>query len=173
MHYFEYFYISNISKAMHLFLKYALTKFFLKIYIILYIKKRSILAICILKTMWSKIRLAIYGTSALAGIIWPFYFINQFINLVRNGNIQGSAIDIGNAFFDDAWITPTSGFISADTAVLLIAIFVFYAAEGRRLKLRLWGIYFPLTFIISLAFSFGAFMFIRELKTNKELNEIN
>ena len=55
--------------------------------------------------MWSKIRLVIYGTTALAGIIWPFYFINQFINLVRNGNIQGSAIDIGNAFFDDAWIT--------------------------------------------------------------------
>jgi len=82
-------------------------------------------------------------------------------------------IDIGNAFFDDAWITPTSGFISADTAVLLIAIFVFYAAEGRRLKLRLWGIYFALKFIISLAFSFGAFMLIRELKTNKELNEIN
>ena len=158
---------------MHYFYKYALSKFFLKIDIILYIKKTSILAICILKTMWSKIRLAIYGTTALAGIIWPFYFINQFINLVRNGNIQGSAIDIGNAFFDDAWITPTSGFISADTAVLLIAIFVFYAAEGRRLKLRLWGIYFPLTFIISLAFSFGAFMFIRELKTNKELNEIN
>ena len=123
--------------------------------------------------MWSKIRLAIYGTTALAGIIWPFYFINQFINLVRNGTIQGSAIDIGNAFFDDAWITPTSGFISADTAILLIAIFVFYAAEGRRLKLRLWGIYFPLTFIISLAFSFGAFMFIRELKTNKEINETN
>ena len=93
--------------------------------------------------------------------------------MVRNGNIQGSVIDIGNAFFDDAWITPTSGFISADTAVLLIAIFVFYAAEGRRLKLRLWGIYFPLTFIISLAFSFGVFMFIRELKTNKELNETN
>ena len=57
--------------------------------------------------MWSKIRLAIYGTTALAGIIWPFYFIKQFINLVRNGNIQGSAIDIVNAFFDDAWITPT------------------------------------------------------------------
>ena len=57
------------------------------------------IAISILKkTMWSKIRLAIYGTTALAGIIWPFYFINQFINLVRNGNIQESAIDIGNAF---------------------------------------------------------------------------
>ena len=93
---------------MHWFSKYKLSKFFLKIDIILYIKKTSILAIYILKTMWSKIRLAIYGTTALAGIIWPFYFINQFINLVRNGNIQGSVIDIGNAFFDDAWITPTS-----------------------------------------------------------------
>ena len=121
--------------------------------------------------MWSKIRLTIYGTAAIAGIIWPFYFIFQFIDLVRNGNIQGSFIDIGNAFFVDAWITPTSGFISADTAILLIAIFVFYAAEGKRLKLRLWGIYFPLTFMISLAFSFGAFMFIRELEINKKLNE--
>ena len=123
--------------------------------------------------MWSKIRLAIYGTTAIAGIIWPFYFIIQFINLVRNGIIPGSVIDIMNAFFDDAWITPTSGFVSADTAVLLVAIFVFFAAEGKRLKLRLWGIYFPLTFIISLAFSFGAFMFIRELEINKELNEAN
>ena len=113
--------------------------------------------------MWSKIKLTIYGATSIAGIIWPFYFILQFINLVRNGNIEGSLIDIGYAFLDDAWITPTSGFISADTAILLIAIFVFFVAEGKRLKIRFWGIYFPLTFIISLAFSFGAFMFIREL----------
>ena len=121
--------------------------------------------------MLKKIRLTIYGVTSIAGLIWPFYFIIQFINLVRNGNIQGSTIDIFTAFFDDAWITPTSGFISADTAILLIAIFVFYAAEGRRLKLPLWGIYFPLTFLISLAFSFGSFMFMRELEINKELNE--
>ena len=75
-------------------------------------------------------------------------------------------IDIGTAFFDDAWITPTSGFISADTAILLISVIIFYVAEGKRLKL--WGIYFPLTFLISLAFSFGAFMFMRELELNKE-----
>ena len=118
--------------------------------------------------MWTKIRLTIYGATSIAGLIWPFYFILQFINLVRNGNFQGSVIDIGTAFIDDAWITPTSGFISADTAILLIAIFVFYTAEGRRLKLRLWGIYFPLTFLTSLAFSFGAFMFMRELKINKK-----
>tara|TARA_Y100000766_G_scaffold129787_1_gene111540 strand:+ start:184 stop:543 length:360 start_codon:yes stop_codon:yes gene_type:complete len=118
--------------------------------------------------MWTKVRLGIYGATALAGFIWPFYFILQFINLVNNGNIQGSVIDIGTAFFDDAWLTPTSGFISADTAILLISIFIFYIAEGKRLKLRLWGIYFPLTFLISLAFSFGAFMFMRELRIKEE-----
>ena len=118
--------------------------------------------------MWSKLRLTLYGVTSLAGLIWPFYFILQFINLVRNGNIQGSVIDIGTAFFDDAWITPTSGFISADTGVLLISIFIFYVAEGKRLKLKLWGIYFPLTFLISLAFSFGVFMFMRELELKKE-----
>ena len=117
--------------------------------------------------MWSKIRLVIYGATSLLGLIWPFYFIIKFINLVRNGNIEGSLIDIGNAFFDDAWITPTSGFISADTVILLISVFIFYAAEGKRLKLKYWGIYFPLTFLISLAFSFGAFMFVRELEINK------
>ena len=137
---------------------------------ILYIIYSSILAINKLKgkAMWSKIRLIIYGATSLAGLIWPFYFILQFINLVRNGNIQGSVIDIGTAFFDDAWITPTSGFISADTAILLISVFIFYIAEGKRLKLKLWGIYFPLTFLISLAFSFGTFMFMRELELNKE-----
>ena len=121
-----------------------------------------------LKLMWSKFRLTIYGATSLAGLIWPFYFILQFIQLVRNGNIQGSVIDIGTAFFDDAWITPTSGFISADTVILLISIFIFYVAEGKRLKLKLWGIYFPLTFLISLAFSFGTFMFMRELKISKQ-----
>ena len=121
-----------------------------------------------LRKMWTKIRLSIYGATSLAGLIWPFYFILQFINLVRNGNIQGSLIDIGTAFFDDAWITPTSGFISADTAILLISIFIFYIAEGKRLKLKLWGIYFPLTFLISLAFSFGIFMYMRELKISKQ-----
>ena len=123
--------------------------------------------------MFSKIKLSIYGATCIAGIIWPFYFIIEFINLVKNGNFQGSVIEIATAFFDDAWITPTSGFISSDTVILLVAIFVFYAAEGKRLKLRLWGIYFPLTFFISLAFSFGAFMFMRELKINKEFNETN
>ncbi len=118
------------------------------------------------KNMWSNIRLSIYGITALGGLIWPFYFIAKFANQVQSGSVGSSIVEIINNFIDGAWATPTSGFVSADTAVLLIGIFVFYAAEGKRLKMKLWGIYFPLTFLISLAFSFGAFMFMRERKIN-------
>ncbi len=114
----------------------------------------------------SNIRLSLYGLTALAGLIWPFYFIVQFVIEVKSGSVGSSVIEIANTFIDGAWATPTSGFVSADTAVLLIGIFVFYASEGKRLQMKLWGIYFPLTFLISLAFSFGAFMFMRERSIN-------
>ena len=118
--------------------------------------------------MHSKIRLLLYGVTAIAGLIWPFYFIAKFVSQVQCGSLGISIIDIANAFIEGAWATPTSGFVSADTAVILIGIFVFYAAEGKRLKMKLWGLYFPLTFMISLAFSFGTFMFFRErtIKSN-------
>ena len=112
--------------------------------------------------MWSNIRLSLFGVTALAGLIWPFYFIAKFVGQVQSGSAGSSIFEIANTFIDGAWATPTSGFVSADTAVLLIGIFVFYATEGKRLQMKLWGIYFPLTFLISLAFSFGAFMFMRE-----------
>ena len=119
-----------------------------------------------IKKMWSNIRLSIYGVTTIAGLIWPFYFIAKFVSQVQSGSVGNTVIEIANNFIDGAWATPTSGFVSADTAVLLIGIFAFYWAEGKRLKMKLWGIYFPLTFLISLAFSFGAFMFMRERTIN-------
>tara|TARA_B100000965_G_C19592130_1_gene758439 strand:- start:1967 stop:2344 length:378 start_codon:yes stop_codon:yes gene_type:complete len=120
----------------------------------------------LIELILSNIRLSLYGLTALAGLIWPFYFIVQFVIEVKSGSVGSSVIEIANTFIDGAWATPTSGFVSADTAVLLIGIFVFYASEGKRLQMKLWGIYFPLTFLISLAFSFGAFMFMRERSIN-------
>ena len=117
--------------------------------------------------MTSNIRLGIYGFCTFAGLVWPFYFIAKFIGLIVNGSIDSTMNAILGSFWEGAWISPASGFVSADTAILLIAIFLFYANEGKRLKMKLWGIYFPLTFLISLAFSFGLFMFMRE-KSLKE-----
>tara|TARA_Y100001968_G_scaffold143850_1_gene131379 strand:- start:420 stop:809 length:390 start_codon:yes stop_codon:yes gene_type:complete len=118
--------------------------------------------------MWSNIRLSIYSVTAIAGLIWPFYFIAKFVAQVQSDSVRSSIIEIAKTFIDGAWATPTSGFVSADTAVLLIGIFAFYVAEGKRLQMKLWGIYFPLTFLTSLAFSFGAFMFMREKTINSD-----
>ena len=123
---------------------------------------------CLTQKMWSNIRLSIYSITAIAGLIWPFYFISRFVSEVQSGTTGSSVIEIAKNFFDGAWATPTSGFVSADTAVLLIGIFTFYAAEGKRHQMKLWGIYFPLTFLVSLAFSFGAFMFMRERTINHD-----
>ena len=118
--------------------------------------------------MSHNLKLSIYGTTCIAGLVWPFYFIIKFANQVKDGIISGSPLEIGQTFFNGAWSTPTSGFVSADTAILLISIFVFYYVEGKRLKMKLWGLYFPFTFLISLAFSFGAFMFMREKTLNSK-----
>tara|TARA_Y100000589_G_scaffold331725_1_gene386607 strand:+ start:1583 stop:1942 length:360 start_codon:yes stop_codon:yes gene_type:complete len=114
------------------------------------------------------LKLTLYGLTAIAGLIWPFYFIVKFAIQVKEGLILGSPFEIAQSFIDGAWATPTSGFVSADTAVLLVSIFLFYFLEGKRLKMKFWGLYFPLTFLISLAFSFGAFMFMREKRLNSE-----
>ena len=119
--------------------------------------------------MWLNLRLTLYGLTCFAGLAWPFYFIVKFANQVKDGIIGGSPLEIGQSFFNGAWSTPTSGFVSADTAVLLISIFIFYFADGKRLKMKLWGLYFPATFLISLAFSFGAFMYMREKKLNSDM----
>ena len=118
--------------------------------------------------MLVNLRLTLYALTSMAGLVWPFYFIVKFANQVKDGVINGSPIEIGLNFFDGAWATPTSGFVSADTAVLLVSIFIFYFSEGKRLRMKLWGLYFPATFLISLAFSFGIFMFFRERKINAE-----
>ena len=65
--------------------------------------------------MWTNIRLSIYGLTALAGVIWPFYFIAQFVSQVQSGSFGVSVIEIAHSFIDGAWATPTSGFVSADT----------------------------------------------------------
>ncbi len=118
--------------------------------------------------LMANLRLTLYALTSFAGLVWPFYFIVKFANQVKEGLISGSPLEIGLNFFNGAWATPTSGFVSADTAVLLIGIFIFYFTEGKRLKMKFWGLYFPATFLISLAFSFGAFMFFREKSMNSQ-----
>ena len=109
----------------------------------------------------SKLRLGLYGATALAGIAWPWYCIYQFIQETEALGLT-DPIEIVNLFSQGVWANASAGFIAADLTLVLIASFVFYAAEGIRLKMKFWYLYIAVTFAISFAFSFGLFMFNRE-----------
>ncbi|MEM1310715.1 MAG: DUF2834 domain-containing protein, partial [Cyanobacteria bacterium P01_H01_bin.153] len=55
-------------------------------------------------------------------------------------------------------------FVAADLTIVLLLAIIFMVTESRRLKLRFWGIYVVLIFLISFAFGFSLFMFVRERK---------
>ena len=109
----------------------------------------------------AKLRLGLYGATALAGIAWPWYCIYQFIQETDALGLT-DPIEIVNLFSDGVWANASAGFIAADLTLVLIASFVFYAAEGIRLKMKFWYLYIAVTFAVSFAFSFGLFMFNRE-----------
>ena len=109
----------------------------------------------------AKLRLGLYGATALAGIAWPWYCIYQFIQETEALGLT-DPIEIVNLFSEGVWANASAGFIAADLTLVLIASFVFYAAEGIRLKMKFWYLYIAVTFAVSFAFSFGLFMFNRE-----------
>ena len=109
----------------------------------------------------AKLRLGLYGATALAGIAWPWYCIYQFIQETDALGLT-DPIEIVNLFSEGVWANASAGFIAADLTLVLIASFVFYAAEGIRLKMKFWYLYIAVTFAVSFAFSFGLFMFNRE-----------
>ena len=105
--------------------------------------------------------LYIYGLIAGSGVIWPFYFLSRFIQNMKFENIS-NPVEIANIFVSGVWANESASFIASDLTLVLIGIFLFMFHEGRKLKMKVWWIYYPLTFIISFAFSFGLFMFMRE-----------
>ena len=114
------------------------------------------------------IRLAIYALLSAAGVGWPWYYIYQFIGETEQLGLT-DPIEIIDLFSAGVWANASAGFIAADLTLVLIASFIFYAAEGIRLGMKRWYLYIPATFMLSFAFSFGLFMFNRErLITNEK-----
>ena len=109
----------------------------------------------------AKLRLALYGATALAGVAWPWYCIFKFIKETEALGLT-DPVEIVELFSQGVWANASAGFIAADLTLVLIASFVFYVAEGIRLKMKFWYLYIIVTFAVSFAFSFGLFMFNRE-----------
>ena len=117
----------------------------------------------------AKLRLLIYGLTAVGGIFWPWYCIYQFIQETEALGLA-DPLAIVELFSKGVWANASASFIAADLTLVLIAAFAFFIAEGTRLKMKFWYLYFAATFGISFAFSFGLFMFNRERNIVKSTN---
>ena len=108
-----------------------------------------------------KLRLILYGALTAGGIAWPWYCIYKFIGETEELGLT-DPLEIVDLFSSGVWANASAGFIAADLTLVLIASFILYIAEGKRLGMKRWYLYIPATFLISFAFSFGLFMFNRE-----------
>ena len=111
----------------------------------------------------NQLRLSLYGALTAVGIGWPWYCIYKFIKETETSGLT-DPIQIINLFSAGVWANASAEFIAADLTLVLIASFIFYAAEGMRTGMTRWYLYIPATFAVSFAFSFGLFMFNREKK---------
>ena len=119
-----------------------------------------------LVSIMNNLRLGLYGAITIAGICWPWLCIYKFI---KETEVLGltDPLEIVNLFSAGVWANASAGFIAADLTLVLIASFIFYAAEGIRVGMKRWYLYIPFTFAVSFAFSFGLFMFNREKLINQ------
>lgn len=52
--------------------------------------------------------------------------------------------------------------ISADISVVATTFLIWMVYEARKLKMKHWWLFIPLTFLIAIAFTFPLFLFLRE-----------
>lgn len=57
--------------------------------------------------------------------------------------------------------------INADISVVAITFLVWMIYEARKLKMKFWWLFIPLTFLIAIAFTFPLFLFFRERRIRR------
>ena len=109
--------------------------------------------------MSSKIKQIIYAIFALIGVIVTWYFNLKLI--LAPGDFKLSA------FIADNYINAASASITNDLLVVS-AVFLFWSfVESRRLSMKNWWVFIPLTFGVAIAFSYPLFLLLRERKLAK------
>lgn len=86
------------------------------------------------------------------GLIFPYYFIFQFYLTDNTPTFQA----IANLF-----ATPMSAAFNADLAMCVLTAWTFMAIEGRRIQMKNWWVFLPLTFV-GLSFALPLFFYFRE-----------
>jgi len=119
---------------------------------------------------WNRVRQVIYAALTVVGFIWTNYYLVQFTVDTKGEFTAANLLNFDlPAFVEQVWANPASSFVAVDLTIGLLLVITFMLTEGRRLKLRVWGLYIALMFLISFAFGFSLFMFVRERKLAKSI----
>jgi hypothetical protein len=119
---------------------------------------------------WNRIRQAIYAALTVIGFVWTNYYLVQFTVATKGEFTASNLLNFDlSTFVEQVWANPASSFVAVDLTIGLLLVITFMVTEGKRLKLRVWGVYIALMFLISFAFGFSLFMFVRERKLAESL----
>ena len=98
----------------------------------------------------------IYLLLSILGICWTWYFNIQFYVTEENTSILNYIAQTKTTF-------PARSF-SADLMVVVFTFFAWCIPEAKKLKMKYWWVFIPLTFLVAIAFAFPLFLYFRELK---------
>ncbi|MEM9908984.1 MAG: DUF2834 domain-containing protein, partial [Cyanobacteria bacterium P01_D01_bin.44] len=121
--------------------------------------------------LWNRIRQAIYAALTVLGFVWTNYYLVQFITDTKGAMTLANFLNFDIVtFIDQVYANPASSFIGVDVTVGAVCAILLIVTEGRRLKMRLWGLYIAAMFLISFGFGFPLFLLMRERKLAKSLD---
>ncbi len=102
----------------------------------------------------------IYLLLSVLGLAYTWYYnIQWFLTTSEPSFIN---------FFRDAACSLPAQSLGADLTMVVLTFFVFYIPDAIRLKIKLWWILIPLTFIIAIAFTLPLYLYWREEALDKQ-----
>ncbi len=101
------------------------------------------------------LRMKVYATLAVAGLVVPWYFNLQFMRAA------GGPFALG-AFVAGGYANPAAASLTSDLTVGATAFLIWMLAEARRLGMRYAWVYAVLLFGVAFAFACPLFLLMRE-----------
>lgn len=123
--------------------------------------------------LWNRIRQIMYALLTAIGFVWTNYYLVQFTIATKG---EFTLANLGNfdisTFIQQVYANPASSFIGVDVTVAALCGILLIITEGKRLKMRLWGLYIAAIFLVSFGFGFTLFLFMRERELAESLEPI-
>jgi len=104
--------------------------------------------------MTSQQRQFFYALAAVIGLCVTWYFNLQAMQADPNFSLA--------TFLADNYVNPSSASIANDILVVCLVFFFWCYVESKRLNMRFWWIYIPLSLLVAIAVAFPTFLLMRE-----------